>query len=143
MMSSAKKLNLHYLLFEYKFHLEPDIPNVADSASTTNSIIINGSGITTPSSSNFDLFSVISVNPDSNPAFSRATTGSKNTSEDITVSGLTGGTEYKIEVVTEVGTDGTPCSNPSSHDSDPKEVTLCTRKYFLFIVKALAVSIDN
>ena len=117
--------------FDDYFILEPDIPNVADSLSLVNSIIINGSGITTPSSSNFDLFSVISVNPDSNPAFSRATTGSKNTSEDITVSGLTGGTEYKIEVVTEVGTDGTPCSNPSSHDSEPKEVTLCTRRFSL------------
>ena len=108
--------------------LVPDKPTVVTLYSTTDTIVINGSGVSTPSNSNFDLFSVVNISPDSTPTFDRATTGSKNTSDHLEVSGLASGTEYVLQVVTEVGTHSTPCSSPNQVDSDVTNVTYCTCK---------------
>ena len=106
---------------------EPDSPSVGITESTVASITIYGRGVSTPSNSNFDLFSIISIYPDSDPPFNRTIAGSINTSENMTLSGLTAGTRYAIQVTTEVGTGGTLCSIPSTRvDSVAGTIHRCT-----------------
>ena len=105
---------------------EPEIPNATITSSTITSLTIYGSGITTPFNSTFDHFSVVSVDP--NPyQIARRPLDSKDSADNLTLTGLTAGTQYLIELLTELGTGATLCSKPV--ESDPRFVALCTSKY--------------
>ena len=116
------------------FFSDPDKPVIATTVSTLNTIVINGSGITTSPATNFDKFSVTAITPDSSPAFNRTVTGSFATTGDLEITGLASGTQYTIDVVTEVGSGPTPCANPSSIDSAVEQITVCTRKLISFVL---------
>ncbi|XP_075265257.1 uncharacterized protein LOC142357529, partial [Convolutriloba macropyga] len=102
---------------------KPEIPTATVTSSTRTSVSIIGSGITTPSNSTFDRFSVASINPNPFPPDQRPL-DSKDFSDNLTITGLTSGTQYLIELVTELGTGATLCRKPV--ESDPRFVALCT-----------------
>ena len=108
-----------------EFFSEPDIPIVASSGaveSTNDTITLKGSSISTPSSSNFDKFSITAVSDFA--SFDRNETGSATTSADLQITGLSPATQYNISVVTEVGSGPTTCNYVV--DSDVNVVTACT-----------------